>query len=415
MMLQIDLLIAIVMMSLLFLRHINVYKDRNKINYTPVVFGIGVIMGLLHFVMMGDSEGWLLALRESLLTVIVGVVFSAIMSVLSQTQHVANQYEDNLRMQNIDDEVMALKELFCAVNGQLGQVTQMEDSTQVQLKNLFKEEIDALNVIQSNQKLFIQKIESILSKQQVAMEKFEEFTLNELPSLDNVVHRHIDLLRISEQDHFNQLKNAAKISSEDKKAYQVELEQVKTILEKLAKSQSMEGVIGHLEHEFSRIIHEFSRHIQHISSKSEGIVTTLLENEKILKGSRDQSELIMQQMVLSSNNMREMSQSSKELNEAMKPLGNLFSSAQLLHNEFIHAKSKLSELIVTLEGYEKQEHRELREHLENVANEAIVQMKLFTQILTNPDQHHHHVSNKDVKEVVDLAHRVKLHQSYTSE
>jgi hypothetical protein len=411
-MLQVDLLLAIVMMSLLFLRHINVYKDRNKINYTPIVIGIGMIMGLLHFVMMGDSEGWLLALRESLLTVIVGVVFSAIMSVMSQTQHVANQYEDNLRIQNIDDEVGTLKTLFNNFNGQLGQVTQMEDSTQLQLKTLFKEEIDALNVIQGNQKLFIQKIESILTKQQVSMEKFEEFTLNELPSLDNVVHRHIDLLRISEQDHFNQLKNAAKISAEDKKAYQEELEQVKIILDKLAKSQSMDGVIGHLEHEFSRIIHEFSRHIQTIGSKSEGIVTTLLENEKILKGSREQSELIMQQMVLSSNHMREMSHNSKELNESIKSLGHLFSSAQSLHKEFIQAKNQLSESIVTLEGYEKQEHRELREHLENVANEAIVQMKLFTQMLTQPDQHHHHVS---AKEVVDLTHRVKLHQSYTAE
>ncbi|MDD5212307.1 MAG: hypothetical protein PHV62_07815 [Sulfuricurvum sp.] len=410
-MLQIDLLIAIAMMSLLFLRHINVYKDRNKINYTPIVIGIGMTMGLLHFVMMGDSEGWLLALRESLLTVIVGVIFSAIMSVMSQTQHVVNQCEDNFRIQNIDDEVGTLKKLFSTINGQLGQVTQMEDSTQLQLKNLFKEEIDALNVIQSNQKLFIQKIESIMTKQQASMEKFEEFTFNELPSLDNVVHRHIDLLRISEQDHFNQLKNAAKISSEDKKTYQEELEQVKIILEKLAKSQSMEGIIGHLEHEFTRIIHDLSRNIQTIGSKSEGIVTTLLENEKILKGSREQSELIMQQMVLSSNHMREMSQNSKELNESMKPLGHLFSSAQLLHKEFIHAKSQLSELVVTLEGYEKQEHRELREHLENVANEAIVQMKLFTQMLTQPD-HHHHVS---AKEVVDLAHRVKLHQSYTSE
>ena len=410
-MLQIDLLIAISMMSLLFLRHINVYKDRNKINYTPIVIGIGIIMGLLHFVMMGEGEGWLLALRESLLTVIVGVIFSAIMSVMSQTQHVTNQYEDNLRIQNIGEEVGVLKKLFSDANEQLAHVSQMENSTQIQLKSLFKEEIDALNVIQSNQKLFIQKIESILTKQQVSMEKFEEFTLNELPSLDNVVHRHIDLLRISEQDHFNQLKNAAKISSEDKKAYQEELEEVKTILARLAKSQSMEGIINHLDHEFTRIINEFSRHIQTIGSKSESIVTTLLENEKILKGSREQSELIMQQMVLSSNHMREMSHNSKELNESIKPLGHLFSSAQSLHKEFILAKSQLSELVVTLEGYEKQEHRELREHLENVANEAIVQMKLFTLVLTQSDQHHH----VSAKEVVDLAHRVKLHQSYTAE
>ncbi|MDP3301509.1 MAG: hypothetical protein Q8S36_06020, partial [Sulfuricurvum sp.] len=131
-MLQIDLLIAIVIMSLLFLRHINVYKDRNKINYTPIVFGIGMIMGLLHFVMMGEGEGWLFALRESLLTVIIGIVFAAIMSVMSQTQYVANQYADNQRIQNIDDEIGSLKNLFNTLNGKLGQVAQMEDSTHFQ-------------------------------------------------------------------------------------------------------------------------------------------------------------------------------------------------------------------------------------------------------------------------------------------
>jgi hypothetical protein len=411
-MLQIDLLIAIVIMSLLFLRHINVYKDRNKINYTPIVIGIGVIMGLLHFVMMGEGEGWLLALRESLLTVIIGVVFAAIMSVMSQTNHVANQYADNLRIQKIDDEIGSLKNLFNTVNGKLGEVAQMEDSTHLQLKNIFKEEIDALNVIQNNQKLFINKIESILVKQQDSMEKFEEFTLTELPSLDNVVHRHIDLLRISEQDHFNQLKNTVKASLEEKKDLNEAIIQIKIMLENLHKSQSVEKVIEYLEEEFSRILHDFSRNIQTIGAKSESIVTTLLENEKILKGSREQSELIMQQMVLSSNQMREMSQNSKELNESIKPLGNLFSSAQLLHKEFVLAKSKLMELVVTLEGYEKQEHREMREHLENVANEAIAQMQLFTQKLTRQDQPHQHVSPQ---EVLDLTHKVKLHQSYTSE
>ncbi|OYZ33863.1 MAG: hypothetical protein B7Y30_09155, partial [Campylobacterales bacterium 16-40-21] len=336
-MIEVDLLIAIVLMSLLFLRHINVYKDRNKINYTPVVVGIGIIAGLLHFVMMSDSAGWLLALRESLLTVIIGVIFSAIMSVMSQTQNAANQYTDILRLQNIADDIELLKTLFNKVDGQLGQVAQMEDSTHVQLKSIFKEEIDSLNIIQSNQKLFIQKIEFILTKQQDSMEKFEEFTLNELPSLDNIVHRHIDLLRISEQDHFNQLKNAAKVSLENKEEINEELMHIKILLEKVYQSQSMESVIAQMEEEFSRIIHEFSRHIQTIGSKSESIVTTLLENEKILKGSREQSELIMQQMVLSSNHMREMSLNSKELNESIKPLGDLFGSAQSLHKEFMLA------------------------------------------------------------------------------
>ncbi|MDP1784177.1 MAG: hypothetical protein Q8K81_01995, partial [Sulfuricurvum sp.] len=184
------------------------------------------------------------------------------------------------------------------------------------------------------------------------------------------------------------------------------------IFEKFHKSHSVNSVIGHLENEFSRIIGEFSRQIQTIGSKSESIVTTLLENEKILKGSREQSELIMQQMVLSSNHMREMSHNSKELTESLKPIGHLFASAELLHQEFIVAKSKLVELVVTLEGYEKQEHRALREQLENVANEAIAQMQLLTQTLVQQDQHQRPISPK---EMLDLTHKVKLHQSYNGE
>jgi len=411
-MFEIDLLISILLMSLLFLRHISVYKDRNKINYTPVVLAIGFIGGLLHFVMLGDGAGWLLVLRESMLNLTVGIILSTIMSVMSQTQNALNQYTSNLRIQSIVDDVEQLKPLFGAINASLTQVTQMESTTHEQLKNIFKEEIEALGSILNNQKFFIQKVESVLAQQQLAQEKFEEFSFSELPSLDNVVHRHIDLLRIAEQDHFNQLKSVIKGSSEEKIEIHNEFIQIKNALEKLQKSHSIDGVIGAMEHEFSRIIAEFGRHIQAIGSKSESIVTRLLENETILKGSRDQSEMIMQQMVLSSNHMREMNHSTKELNESLRPLGSLFGSAESLLKEFMVAKSALSELIVTLESYEKHEHRALREHLENVANSAIVQMELFTQNLAKFEETQRFVSPKNVQE---LSHKVKLHQSYNGE
>lgn len=411
-MFEIDLLVSIILMSLLFLRHISVYKDRNKINYTPVVLAIGFIGGLLHFVMLGDGTDWLLVLRESMLTLTVGIVLSTIMSVMSQTQNALNLHTGNLRIQSIADDVEQLKPLFSTISTSLTQVAQMESATHDQLKNIFKEEIEALCSILNNQKYFIQKVESVLVQQQLAQEKFEEFSLSELPSLDNVVHRHIDLLRIAEQDHFNQLKSIIKSSGEEKAEIHNEFIQIKNTLEKLEKSHSIHGVMGTMENEFSRIITEFARHIQNIASKSESIVTTLLENETILKGSRDQSELIMQQMVLSSNQMREMNHSTKDLNESLRPLVSLFGTSESLFKEFMVAKTSLSELVISLELYEKQEHRALREHLESVANTAITQMEIFTQNLSKFDEIHHFVSPKEVQE---LSHKVKLHQSYKGE
>lgn len=411
-MFEFDLLFAIVLMSLFFLRHMSVYKDQNKINYTPIVLAIGFISGLLHFVMLGDSLQWLLVLRESLLSIIIGIILSAIMSVMSQTQKASNHHRENQLLQNIFEAANGIKPLYDSLSGSLSRIAAMENTTHEQLKNIFKEEIDALGSILSNQKFFIQKVESVLAQQQSAQEKFEEFTFSELPSLDNIVHRHIDLLRISEQDHFNHLKTVIKGTADDKTEIHNELVAIKNLLTKLHKSHSVESTIGVMEHEFSRIIAEFARHIQLLTSKSEGIVTTLLENETILKGSREQSEMIMQQMVLSSNQMREMNHTSKELTESLRPLSGLFGSAQSLLNEFELAKSKLSELVVTLEASEKHEYRELREHLENIANTAIAKMEVFVENMTRYEQTHPYVSPKEVQ---DLSHKVKLHQSYNPE
>ena len=411
-MFEFDFLLSIILMSLLFLRHVSVYKDQNKINYTPIVLAIGFISGLLHFVILGDSTQWLLVLRESLLSIIIGIVLSAIMSVMTQTKRAANQHREDQQLQNIGEKVDLLKHFFDSLNGSLGTIAAMENTTHEQLKNIFKEEIDALGSILTNQKFFIQKVEAVLAQQRLAQEKFEEFTFSELPSLDNIVHRHIDLLRISEQDHFNQLKIGIKNTTEERVEMHNELIDIKNTLNKLHKSHSIEGVIGVMENEFSRIIAEFARQIQLISSKSEGIVTTLLENETILKGSREQSEMIMQQMVLSSNQMRDINHTSKELGESLRPLSGLFGSAQSLLKEFELAKSKLSELIVTLEASEKHEYRELREHLENIANTAIAKMEVFVENMTHYEQTHPYVSPKEVQ---DLSHKVKLHQSYNGE
>jgi hypothetical protein len=138
---------------------------------------------------------------------------------------------------------------------------------------------------------------------------------------------------------------------------------------------------------------------------------TLLENEAILKGSREQSEMIMQQMVLSSNNMREMNHTTKELGLTLRPISSMFESAQALFGEFTLAKSKLSELLITLESYEKHDIREMHENLENIANTAIANMGLFVENMKQYSQDKHNVSPQEVQE---LSQKVKLQQSYNA-
>ncbi len=408
-MFSIDLLLTMVVMSLLFLRHISVYKEPNKINYTPVVLALGLIGALLHFILTPVMD--ISILKEALLSLSVGIALSTIMSVMSQTVSVMNHYEERLHLSEVKDEVNALSGSVATIKDRLDLIAQMENSTHEQLRTLFKEEIEALNVIQANQKLFVSKIESLLAQQQSTMEKFEEFTLSELPSLDNVVHRHIDLLRVAEQDHFNHLKNAARVSCDEQKEVHTELKNLYELIHKMAHQHLPDHTIGVVQKELDRIVRDFGNHIQMLASKSESIVTSLLENDSLLRGSREQSELIMQQMVLSSKQMREMSAHSKELSESLKPLSRLFTSAETLHDEFVNAKGKLNELIITLESYERHEYRSIRQSLEQVAAEATAQMQLLTQTLQKNEIH----PLIETKNVQDLASKVKLHKSYLGE
>jgi len=408
-MISIDLLITIIVMSLFFLRHTAVYKDPNKINYTPVVLVLGIIGGLLHFILSGNMD--VNVLKESLLSLGVGIILSAIMSVMSQTVSSINTHEDRLRFSTLTDEMTSVAAALSTLRERLDIVAQMESSTHDQIRHVFKEELDALNVIQSNQKLFVSKIESLLAQQQSAMEKFEEFTLSELPSLDNVVHRHIDLLRVAEQDHFNQLKSVARLSCDDQKEVHAQLKNLHDLLTQISHNQLPDHTISVLQRELERIVNDFSHHIHVLGTKSESIVTTLSENDSLLKNSREQSELIMQQMVLSSKQMREMTVHSKELSESLKPLSRLFSSSETLYDEFINAKGKLNELIVTLESYERQEFRSIRQSLEQVAAEATAQMQLWSQNLQKRET----LPSIETKNVQELASKVKLHKSYLGE
>lgn len=413
-MFSIDLLIIIVIMSLIFLRHSVVYKDPTKINYAHVVLALGTIGAMLHFILSPTNDPSII--KESLLSLCVGVLLASVMSIMNQTVAKQEIYSHHVRVNEIGDELSQLNVSIITLQDRINLVTQMESSIHEQIRSVFKEEFEALDTIQSNQKLFITKLEALLLQQQTAMNKFEEFTLSELPSLDNVVHRHIDMLRIAEQDHFNQLKQAAQSSCVEQKEFHSKIEALHDLLRQLVQRKTPEYTISVIQKELDKIVHDFSHHLQSLGAKSETIVTSLMENDALLKGSREQSELIMQQMVLSSKQMKEMSVHSKELSDSLLPLSRLFDSAQSLYNEFVHAKGKLNELIITIESYEHQEHRAIRQNLEEVASEAIAQMKLLIdQIHAKEVPLKESLALIETKNVQELASKVKLHKSYLGE
>lgn len=407
-MIGLDLIAVCGGMLAMFFRHASVYKDPNKINYAPIVLSTGIVGTLFHLGLHADLPIGGALLRESVLPMALGMALWAVMSVMSQSVRSQNATSAREGIAAAEEELGSLTQGVAEFGRKLERMVQLEDAEHRHLRHAFQEEIEALTTIQANQKVFITKIESLLAKQQLAMEKFEEFTLTELPGLDNIVHRHIDLLRISEQDHFNQLKHALKMGFDELRQMAPRLEALSQEIGRI-NTEPAKATFAAVQIELEKIIREFARHIQTIASKSESIGTTLLENDAILKGSREQSELIMQQMVLSSKQMRELTQHSKELGEALKPITRTLVSSEELHREFADAKGKLTELVIMLDAHERHDRRNLSDRLEESFGALMTQLESLSRHL---EQLPKPSPNVDPKNVQELASRVRLRSGY---
>ena len=70
----------------------------------------------------------------------------------------------------------------------------------------FNEDIKSLETIQINQIKFLEKFDEMGIWHKDVSNRFNDFTEIQLPALDGIVHKHIDILRVAEQDHFNKIK-----------------------------------------------------------------------------------------------------------------------------------------------------------------------------------------------------------------
>ncbi|MDD3836194.1 MAG: hypothetical protein PHS42_12100, partial [Sulfurimonas sp.] len=201
-----DLLLAFVFMAILFLRQISILKHPNKINYAPLMIGVGAISSVVHFIIHPDVTNVILLLRESFLPLLVSLLLYIVMNILHQTQQTQSARTKDEFSQFIVSQVNELKEFMADLEGRMILTQQEDREAQKNLREKFKHDIKALNFIELNQGKFLEKFDEMQEWHSGVSKAFDNFTNVQLPELDNVVHKHIDMLRVAEQDHYNKTK-----------------------------------------------------------------------------------------------------------------------------------------------------------------------------------------------------------------
>ncbi|WP_373035519.1 hypothetical protein [Sulfurimonas sp.] len=407
-----DLLLAFAFMAILFLRQISILKQPNKINYSPLMIGIGAISSVVHFIIHPDITDVILLLRESFLPLLVSLLLYIIMDILHQTQMTQNARTHDEFARVITAQVSELKTFMADLEGRMILSQQDDRKAQEDLREKFKHDIKALDSIQINQGKFLEKFDDLDLWHKDVSKSFDDFTNVQLPELDNVVHKHIDILRVAEQDHYNQIKLTLEKAvanrldiSDDIEEVKENLSGMKAISETIAKT-----ITRHTLEQLSGVTKTFENQIVSLKSHTEGINTSLYESENRLGSIREQSEMIMKQMLLSSKKMNELEEQNSGLHNIYSNIKELIGEIEVIKADYVKSQSQLSNIVKELNSTQVDEINDVKEQMESL---IVILTKKIEDSLERLHEHYHIASDDITQSVQILAKKAQLKKGYT--
>jgi chromosome segregation ATPase len=395
-----DLLIALGFMALLFLRHVAILKKPNKINYAPLMIGIGAIAALVHFIIHPDPSNIILLVRESLMPLLVAMILYIVMNVLNQTKESQSSKMHDAFTKVMVDEIAQLKAFILDLETRMMEYSQEDRKIQMEIQEKFTTDVDALKSIQKNQIEFTRKFDNIQEWHERVNKSFTYFSEVQLPELDNVVHKHIDLLRVAEQDHYNKLTQLLEKAGESRYDIAEEIEMVKESLSSM-KSLSDDVAKTIVEKTFSRfttLTQAFEAEILSLKLHAEGIKTSLYEDETVLSNIRTQSEMIMKQMLLSANKMNELENQTGKLTNISVDIKELVLEIEKIKDDYVKAQSQLTQLSSELSNEKDDNYIEMKQKIEELGKALSNKIDESLQKLYE----HYHIANENITESVKI-------------
>jgi len=407
-----DLLLAFLFMALLFVRQIFILKQPNKINYAPLMIGIGAISSVVHFIIHPDASDVILLLRESFFPLLVALLLYIVMNILHQTQVSENARAQDRFTKELINQVTELKSFVSGLESRMTSFAQDDRDAQEEIRDKFKKDIRALDTIQSNQEMFLSKFDEMESWHKDVSKEFENFTEVQMPALDDVVHKHIDILRVAEQDHYNQLKKVLSNAVESRGDIAQDVDELKkNIMSMKGLSDDIaRSITRHTLQQLTDVTKSFETEIVLLKSHAEGVKTSLYEGENRLDNIRTQSEMIMSQMVLSAKKMTELEEQNRGLTDLYSVTKELVLDIERIKGEYIKSKSELELLVKEFKSVESGDIESMKKQIDSLGENLSKKIDDSLERL----HEHYHIAGEDITQSVQiLAKKAQLQRGYT--
>ena len=361
-----DLIISFILMGILFLRQIVILKRPNKINYAPLMLGIGAIGSIVHFIIHTQNTDIVLLVKESLFPFLFALILYVIMNILHQTQQSQLAKTQEEYIQVLLQQINQLKKFLLDIEKRIALSHSEERNAQEEIREKFKEDIKALETIQLNQTTLINKFEMMENISKDVSKSFNYFSEVKLPELDDIVHRHIDILRVAEQEHYKKLQNLLNEALENKFNFGQDINEFKNKLDelKLIAGDVSKEIVSQTSLKLSALTKAFETEIQLLKSHASSIDTSLSESETILMKVKSQSEMIIKQIVLSAKNMYELEEKTEKLPKIFSKFDHLLEDVEAIKSDYVKSQSQLSNILKTFEAATREELDKINEKLD---------------------------------------------------
>jgi len=369
------------------------------------MIGIGAISSVVHFIIHPDSTDVILLLRESFFPLLVALLFYIVMNILHQTRQRETAAIQDEFTKELISQVTQLKEFVSELETRMITNQQEEKQIQEDVREKFKQDIKTLDTIEINQSKFMEKFDEMESWHKSVSKEFEHFTTIQMPELDNVVHKHIDILRVSEQEHYNKLKTILDKAVENRDDISKDIDELKSYLSsmKAISDDIAKSITKHTLQQLSGVTEAFQKQIVSLKAHSESIRTSLYEGENRLSGIREQSEMIMKQMILSSKKMDELESKNSGLYDIYTILNELIKDMQNIKADYVKSQSQLSIIAQDMKISGAKQIEAIGKVLTQKIDDSLEKL-----------HEHYHIADEDItKSVQILAKKAQLQKGYT--
>ncbi len=390
---NIDLIVFIIMIVVLFARQVMKSKHSNKIDFAPIIIVLGIMSSIVHIILYPEVKDIVSLFRESLYPLLIALFLYIALNIFNQIQDIEIMVEDEDFEKKLVQQVFELKDTVYKLDLKLVDFFREERSLRNDQDNTAKKLLEDI-------KIFLEKFDALSILYEDVSLSFRNFTEVQMPELDSVVHKHIDILRISNQDQYNHLKTDLHKIVSHKEEMIDESKNFQTNVKKMQKFSTdiVEDMNKNIAKQLLSFKHSLESEIGFLQQNSKQVTHSLDESKLKLQNIKELSELFTQKISFISIQMKELAEDKENILD-LEAVKDDYVKAQI-KLEIIAHDFKLSEA-EQMESM-KQQIKFLSESLNEKIDNSLSKL-----------HEHYHIADDNISQSVQiLSKQAKLQNEY---